>query len=101
MGRTDGLAPPAPGNRKPPNRPTVLRRYHAALLRLGPERPICPGLLLPRGLRGGPRSPKTARPWAGAWLSLVERLLWEQDVGGSNPLAPTTSNPLFEAAQQG
>ena len=27
----------------------------------------------------------------GAWLSLVERLLWEQDVGGSNPLAPTTS----------
>src|SRR6266404_7907666 len=26
----------------------------------------------------------------GAWLSLVERLLWEQDVGGSNPLAPTT-----------
>src|SRR6516162_3418031 len=27
----------------------------------------------------------------GAWLSPVERLLWEQDVGGSNPLAPTIS----------
>ena len=24
----------------------------------------------------------------GAWLSLVEHLLWEQGVGGSNPLAP-------------
>ena len=25
----------------------------------------------------------------GTQLSLVERLLWEQDVGGSNPLVPT------------
>ena len=28
-------------------------------------------------------------PIDGAWRSQVARLLWEQDVGGSNPLAPT------------
>ena len=28
----------------------------------------------------------------GAWLSPVERLLREQEAGGSNPLAPTTKN---------
>ena len=27
----------------------------------------------------------------GAWLSLVERLVRDQEVGGSNPLAPTKS----------
>ena len=34
----------------------------------------------------------------GAWRSPVARLLWEQDVGGSNPLAPTT--PFLENALQ-
>ena len=27
----------------------------------------------------------------GAWLSLVERTVRDREVGGSNPLAPTTS----------
>ncbi len=26
----------------------------------------------------------------GTWRSLVARLLWEQDVAGSNPVVPTT-----------
>ena len=29
-------------------------------------------------------------PDAGVWRSLVARLLWEQDVAGSNPVTPTT-----------
>src|SRR6266446_4272912 len=39
--------------------------------------------LLPEAARTG------ATLGAGAWRSLVAHLLWEQDVGGSNPLAPT------------
>ena len=31
----------------------------------------------------------------GAWRSLVAHLLWEQGVGGSNPLAPTKSSILM------
>jgi hypothetical protein len=27
-------------------------------------------------------------PLAGAWLSLVERSVWDREVGGSNPSAP-------------
>ena len=30
----------------------------------------------------------------GAWLSLVERLVRDQEAGGSNPLAPTNPLPI-------
>ena len=44
---------------------------------------------------GGHRlKPEIAR--FGAWLSLVERLVRDQEAGGSNPLAPTTYLSRFE-----
>jgi hypothetical protein len=36
----------------------------------------------------------------GAWLSLVERQLWELDVVGSNPTAPNPSKPLILLAKK-
>jgi hypothetical protein len=36
----------------------------------------------------------------GAWLSLVERSLWERDVAGSNPVAPTTSTTWLLLASE-
>jgi hypothetical protein len=38
-------------------------------------------------------------PGVGEWRSLVARLLWEQDVAGSNPVSPTifvTTAPDFD-----
>ena len=35
------------------------------------------------------RDPYGNAVFLGVWRSLVARLLWEQDVGGSNPLTPT------------
>ncbi len=34
------------------------------------------------------------KEFIGAWLSLVERLVWDQKVGGSNPPAPIFANVL-------
>src|SRR5436309_3555076 len=34
----------------------------------------------------------------GAWRSLVAHLLWEQGVGGSNPLAPTSRDSVARRA---
>ena len=36
--------------------------------------------------------PVAARNLVGEWLSLVEHLVRDQGVGGSNPLSPTISN---------
>ena len=38
-------------------------------------------------------------PYVGEWLSLVEHLVRDQGVGGSNPLSPTNYlNPIIELA---
>ena len=37
----------------------------------------------------------------GAWRSLVAHLLWEQGVGGSNPLAPIGHDTLVETGEHG
>ena len=38
-------------------------------------------------------------PFVGEWLSLVEHLVRDQGVGGSNPLSPTNYlNPIIELA---
>ena len=41
-------------------------------------------------LRQSGRAFKMASQRGGAWRSLVAHLLWEQEVGGSNPSAPTS-----------
>ena len=45
--------------------------------------------LLPRVSRQGYRRKRPTKNRIGEWLSLVEHLLREQGVGGSNPLSPT------------
>jgi hypothetical protein len=37
----------------------------------------------------------------GAWLSLVERLVRDQEAGGSNPLAPTIASVQLGAVRTG
>ena len=51
----------------------------------------------------GPSGFDYSRVFVGAWLSLVERSVRDREVGGSNPLAPTTekgaSGPLFSGRE--
>src|SRR6187551_2471422 len=51
----------------------------------GPGSPVGP---LPPGLVSSP-SPVKRAPSVGAWRSLVARIVRDDEVGGSNPLAPT------------
>src|ERR1043166_6978512 len=43
-------------------------------------------------------SPDSPPSFVGAWRSPVAHLLWEQGVGGSNPLAPTSFHPAASGA---
>jgi hypothetical protein len=40
------------------------------------------------------------QPSVGAWRSLVARVVRDDKVGGSNPLAPTTSSEVRQGASQ-
>lgn len=42
------------------------------------------------GSKGWEFESSWVRHLIGKWLSLVERLVWDQDVAGSNPVFPTT-----------
>ncbi len=39
--------------------------------------------------------PTDSPTYFGAWRSSVARLLWEQEVAGSNPAAPTEESPAW------
>jgi hypothetical protein len=60
-------------------------------------------------IRGGKRTRqrpliRSVKPMFGEWLSLVEHLVRDQGVGGSNPLSPTilnTINDLHPPSQAG
>ena len=46
------------------------------------------------------KSVEYADTFVGEWLSLVEHLVRDQGVGGSNPLSPTNYlNPIIELAR--
>jgi hypothetical protein len=53
-----------------------------------------PGLCYSEDSRSD-HSTRSSAP-VGAWLSLVEHLVRDQGVGGSNPLAPTTFIPQLQ-----
>jgi hypothetical protein len=50
--------------------------------------------------RVGSASPSVVRSLGrdGAWRSLAARLLWEQEVAGSNPAAPTITAAALPSA---
>ena len=55
--------------------------------------------VLQQFLLRAPRTSSSAPAHVGEWLSLVEHLVRDQGVGGSNPLSPTIYfNPVIELA---
>ena len=62
----------------------------------GPSRPAFRSEGGSATLKAVPQPPNQERAahadlWIGEWLSLVEHLVRDQGVGGSNPLSPTNS----------
>src|ERR671917_814057 len=57
----------------------------------------------PVGAAGGawtPVRPAIVRRALGTWRSLVARLLWEQEVAGSNPVVPTSGGAFVLRAER-
>ena len=51
-------------------------------------------------LKGGRARVYSSCTGIGVWRSPVAHLLWEQGVGGSNPLTPTTSTAASRSGSQ-
>ena len=69
--------------------------------RLGPARDECESTsaIINEQISEGARSSPAPIRNVGEWLSLVEHLVRDQGVGGSNPLSPTIYfNPVIELA---